>query len=215
MDDDVFVSYSHKDMPSIESIVHRLSGHGHGVWWDRRLRYGEDFGVSIQAALTASKCAVVAWSRFAQHSLWVRAEANSARESGKLVQLTLDGTKPPLPFSMLHTLDFKTDDGSPDASPMRDLLASVEAVIAGTAGNETLSDPPRNSSLAGFGSAAVVGGASISLIILASALAGMAPHLALADAFGLVTTALFFGSVLFFAHMLVKIILTFVASRQR
>ncbi|MEO8441098.1 MAG: toll/interleukin-1 receptor domain-containing protein [Betaproteobacteria bacterium] len=213
--DDVFVSYSREDTPSVESIVHRLSGHGHGVWWDRRLRYGEDFGTAIQGALTASKCAVVAWSKFAQHSLWVRAEANSARESGKLVQLTLDGTKPPLPFSMLHTLDFKTDDGSRDAPPMRDLVASVKAVIAGTAGNETLSASPRNSSLAGFGSAAVVGGASIGLIVLASALAGMAPQLVSADAFGLATTSLFLGSVLGFAHMLVRVILTFVASRQR
>src|SRR5262249_12638560 len=155
MMDDIFVSYSHEDTPSVETIVHILSGHGHGARWDRRVRYGEDFGATIQAALTASKCAVVAWSRFAQHSLWVRAEANSARDSGKLVQLTLDGTKPPLPFSMLHTLDFKTDDGSSNAPLMRDLVASVEAVIAGTAGNETLSDRWRNSSsLAGFGSIA-------------------------------------------------------------
>jgi len=95
-------------------------------------------------------------------------------------------------------------------------VASVEAVIAGTAGNETLSDRWRNSSsLAGFGSVAVTGGASIGLIVLASALAGMAPHLAAADAFGIANTGLFCGSVLGFAHMLVRVILTFVASRQR
>lgn len=122
---DVFVSYSHEDTSSVESIVDRLSEHGHGIWWDRRLRSGEDFGASIQAALSASKCAVVAWSKFAQHSLWVRAEANSAKESGKLVQLTLDGTKPPIPFSILHTLDFKADDGSPDAPPMRKLARII------------------------------------------------------------------------------------------
>jgi hypothetical protein len=213
--DDIFVSYSREDTPCVESIVHRLSVYGHGVWWDRRLHYGEDFSASIQAALTASKCAVVAWSRFAQYSLWVRAEANSARESGKLVQLTLDGTKPPLPFSMLHTLDFKMDDGTPNGPSMRDLVASVEAVIGGSDRNEMLSDHPRNSSLAGFGSAAVVGGASIGLIVLASALAGIAPHLASADAFGLAATALFLASVLGFAHMLVRVILTFLASRQR
>jgi len=213
--DDVFVSYSHEDTRSVEAIVHRLSGHGHGVWWDRRLRSGEDFGAAIEAALTVSKCAVVAWSKFAQHSLWVRAEANSARESGKLVQLTLDGTNPPLPFSMLHVLDFKTDDGSPDAPPMRDLIASIESVITGAARNETLSHHTWGSSLAGFGSATAVGGASIALIVLASCLAGIAPHLGSADSFGLATTAMLLASVLGFAHMLVRVILTFVASRQR
>lgn len=210
----VFVSYSHQDAPSVESIAHRLSAHGHKVWWDRRLRGGEDLGAAIQAALAASKCAVVAWSTFAQHSLWVRAEANSARESGKLVQLTLDGTKPPLPFSILHTLDFSKDDGSQDAPPMRDLLTSVEAVVAGTAASETVVCRRWKSNLAGFGPVTAVGAASIGLVVLASALAAIAPRLASADAFGLATSAMFLASVLGFAHMLVKVLLTFAASRQ-
>lgn len=213
--DDVFLAYSREDTPSIESIVRRLSEHGHSVWWDRRLHYGEDFGDVIQVALTASRCAVVAWSRFAQHSLWVRAEANAAMESGKLVQLTLDGTKPPLPFSMLHTLDFKTDDGTLEAPPMRELAASVAAVVAGTPAYETPSGPTWKTSLAGFASTAMVGGASIGLVVLASALAGMAPYLASPNAFGLVTTAMFLSSVLGLAHMLVRVIQTFVASSQR
>lgn len=94
-------------------------------------------------------------------------------------------------------------------------MESVEAVIAGTTGNETPSDYPQNSSLAGFGSAVAVGGASIGLIVLASTLAGIAPRLASADAFGLVSTTLFLGSVVAFAHMLVRVIVTFFASRQR
>lgn len=199
----------------MESIVHRLVGRGHGVWWDRRLRGGDDFGSIIQGALAASRCAVVAWSKFAQHSLWVRAEANSARECGKLVQLTLDGTKPPLPFSMLHTLDFEKDDGSPDAPPMLELAESVQAMVSGAASPPGTGRRTLTSGLAGFAPAAVVGGASIALVILAAALAGMGPRLLTADAFGLATGALFLVSVLGFAHMLVRVILTFVGSRQR
>ncbi|MEW8523992.1 MAG: toll/interleukin-1 receptor domain-containing protein [Candidatus Thiodiazotropha endolucinida] len=213
--DDIFLSYSSEDRRTAMSIVYRLSGYGHRVWWDRKLRHGEDFGVTIQAALGASKCAVVAWSRFAQHSLWVRAEANAARESDKLVQLTLDGTTPPLPFSMLHTLDFKTDDGSADSSQMHELVASVESVIAGTSGIEKSSTSPWEGGLAGFGSAAAVGAASIGLIVLASALAGMSKYIHSADAFGLATTGMFCASVLGFAHMLVRVILTYVATRRR
>src|SRR5262245_47109229 len=128
---DVFVSYARQDGASIESIVRRLAGRGFGVWWDRSLVAGDDFGAAIERALAASKCAVVAWSRLGQHSLWVKAEANAAWESGKLVQLTLDGTKPPLPFSTLHTLSFSQDDGSPEATSMRELIAAVESRITG------------------------------------------------------------------------------------
>ena len=211
---DVFVSYSRTDVTSVESIVHRLSGHGYGVWWDRRLHSGEDFGLTIESALSASKCAVVAWSKSARRSLWVRAEANSANESGKLVQLTLDGTKPPLPFSMLQASDFKWDDGTPDALPMQELLASVAFVISG----EPPASPRRpalDERLAGFGPVAAIGGASIGLVVLASALAGLGPQTFSADEFGLASKAMFLIAVLAFAHMLVRVILTYLASSRR
>jgi hypothetical protein len=211
---DVFVSYSHQDTSSVESIVRRLSGRGLTVWWDRRLLGGEDLAATVHTALTASRCAVVAWSRLAQHSLWVKAEANAAREDGKLVQLTLDGTKPPLPFSMLHALDFREDDGSPEAPPMQRLLLSVESVISGS---RELPDAKTSwgASLAGFGPAVAIGGASIGLVILVSALASNAARLNSADMFGLASTGMFLLSVLGMAHMLVRVILAFVASRRR
>lgn len=215
---EVFVSYTHQDTTPVETIVERLAGRGHSVWWDRSLLGGSDFGLEIQVALAASKCAVVAWSKAAKYSLWVRAEANSAREAGKLVQLSLDGTEPPLPFSMLHALDFRNDDGSPDAPPMRELLLSVEAVSAGGARSRALEpaleERARAVDLAGFGRVAAVGGASLGLVLLASALVGAAPYLHSADVFGLASTALFLLAVLGFAHMLVRVILTFVASRH-
>lgn len=217
--EEVFVSYTHQDTTPVATIVGRLVGRGHSVWWDRRLLGGADFGAEIQAALAASKCAVVAWSKAAKYSLWVRAEANSAREAGKLVQLTLDGTEPPLPFSMLHSLDFRNDDGSPDAPPMHELLLSVEAVATGRAPGHALGpvfeERAKVADLAGFGPVAAVGGASLGLVLLASALAGAAPHLRSADVFGLASTALFLLAVLGFAHMLIRVILTFLASRRQ
>jgi hypothetical protein len=212
---DVFVSYSRPDAAHVESIVHRLSGRGYGVWWDRGIRGGEDFGAVIQSALLASTCAVVAWSKASRHSLWVRAAANSARESGKLVQVTLDGTKPPTPFGMLHALDFKQDDGSPGAPPMQELLASVASVISGEQLGASAAPAAPQKSLAGFGSVAAVGGASICLVVLASALAGLGPRALSAEGFGLASSAMFLAAVLAFAFMLVRVILTYLASRQR
>lgn len=209
---EIFVSYSHTDTASVESIVRRLSGRGYGVWWDQRLHGGEDFTEVIESALNTSKCAVVAWSKSARRSLWVRAEANSAREGGKLVQLTLDGTKPPLPFSMLHTLDFKQDNGLPDTPPMQELQASVESVISGK--QVDVSTVPQ-ARLAGFEPVAVAGGASIGLIVLASALVGLGPGMFSANKFGLACYAMFLTALLVFAGMLVHLILTYMASRQR
>ena len=79
--EDVFVSYAHQDASAVEPIVRRLTGRGLRVWWDRKLLGGDDLSAAIQGALTDSKCAVIAWSRLAQHSLWVKAEANAARET--------------------------------------------------------------------------------------------------------------------------------------
>jgi hypothetical protein len=212
---DVFVSYSHPDLDSVETIVRRLSSHGYEVWWDRRLIGGQDYGMAIQSALSASRCAVVAWSRTAQHSLWVRAEANSARETGKLVQLTLDGTTPPLPFSALHALQFAVDDGTPDAPAMRELVVSVQAVSSGSPAHTPALVRERDSKLAGFGRVAAVGGASICLILLASTLAAVGPRALTAQGFGIASFAMFLAAVLAFGHMLVRIILTFLATRRQ
>lgn len=213
--EEVFVSYSHQDATPVATIVERLKGHGHSVWWDRRLLGGADFGPEIQQALSTSKCAVVAWSKAAQHSLWVRAEANDAREAHKLVQLTLDGTKPPLPFSMLHTLDFRSDDGSPNAQPMHELLISVEGVKSGTDSDPIVRKATMAPDLAGFGSTVIVGGASLGLVLLASALAGAASHLQSTNLFGFASTALFLFALLSFGHMLSRVVITFLASRRQ
>jgi len=103
---EIFVSYSHADLSTVSRIALQLEDRGHDVWWDRELKGGQDFGPEIEAALRNANCAVVAWSGTARNSLWVRAEATLALESGKFVQLSLDAAKPPLPFTMLHLLDF-------------------------------------------------------------------------------------------------------------
>jgi len=127
----LFVSYSHTDQDPVSRIAKRLEQRGHDVWWDQRLMGGHDFGSEIESALVDAKCAVVAWSNTARNSLWVRAEATVARESGKLVQLSLDGSKPPLPFNMIHSLDFSRWRGDPSEPRFVKLEDSVETVLQG------------------------------------------------------------------------------------
>ena len=120
----VFVSYAHADRPRVATLTQALEQSGHTPWWDRRIESGTDYALVIERELAAADRVVVAWSATARSSLWVRAEANEALESGKLVQLSLDGAKLPLPFTMLHCLDFAVWRGGTEA-PWPDLEARL------------------------------------------------------------------------------------------
>ena len=103
---DVFLSYSRRDRTAVGAIAEALAAGGRSLWWDPALKSGEDYAEVIEREIGAARCCVVAWSASARDSLWVKAEANEALDAGKIVQLTIDGAKLPLPFTMLHYLDF-------------------------------------------------------------------------------------------------------------
>jgi hypothetical protein len=108
---DVFVSYSRLNRDRIVTVSDNLEETGYSVWWDRALAPGDDYALLIEEQIDASKCVVVAWSETARQSLWVRAEANEALDAGKLVQINLDRTRIPLPFSALNFVDFSAWGG--------------------------------------------------------------------------------------------------------
>ena len=108
---DVFVSYSRLNRDRILTVSDNLEETGYSVWWDRALAPGDDYALLIEEQIDASKCVVVAWSETARQSLWVRAEANEALDAGKLVQINLDRTRVPLPFSALNFVDFSAWGG--------------------------------------------------------------------------------------------------------
>jgi adenylate cyclase len=62
----------------------------------------------------------------------VRAEADAARQAGTLVQASIDGTIPPMPFNQIQCADLKDWDGGGGTRGWRKLVASVDA-LAGPA----------------------------------------------------------------------------------
>jgi hypothetical protein len=108
---DVFVSYSRANRDRIVTVSDNLEESGYSVWWDRALAPGDDYAMLIEQQIDAAPCVVVAWSETARQSLWVRAEANEALDAGKLVQINLDRTRVPLPFSALNFVDFSAWGG--------------------------------------------------------------------------------------------------------
>src|SRR6185436_8640030 len=158
---DVFLSYARATRPRIAQIGDALEGGGYSLWWDKALNASDDYAMVIEAQLDAAACVVVAWSTQARQSLWVRAEANEALDSGKLVQINLDGTRLPLPFSVLHFLDFTRWRGERHGTPWSEFDARVGGMLRGEklGGEANFSafapEPPRGPALQGFGKMAL------------------------------------------------------------
>jgi TIR domain len=211
---ELFISYSHSDRKSVSDIAIGLEKTGHQVWWDRRLRAYQDFGKEIEAAIEKANCAIVAWSATARNSLWVRAEATAAWESGKLVQLSLDGAKPPLPFTMVHLLDFSSWDGQLNAMSWHHLQEAISGASQGALSVTTTLRGPQRVRYNGFSRLVAVGAVCLALIVIAAGLAGIAATGSFsANTFGVISFGMLLIAMLAFAHMLVRVITIYLASR--
>lgn len=173
---DIFLSYARATRPRIEQIGGALEGGGYSLWWDKALNASDDYAMVIEAQLEAAACVVVAWSAQARQSLWVRAEANEALDSGKLVQINLDGTRLPLPFSVLHFLDFSPWRGERQGTPWNEFDARVGGMLRGEKvgdDNSFTPEPPSGPALQGFARMALIGWASIAVAALMAVAVGM------------------------------------------
>ena len=132
---DVFVSYARPDEPRAKQVANGFREHGYGVWIDDQLPAHRPYAEVIQERLKAAKAVVVLWSHQAARSQWVRAEADEARGAGTLVQATLDGSIPPLPFNQIHCADLAGWNGETEAPGWRKLTASITALTGGVAGS--------------------------------------------------------------------------------
>ena len=136
----VFISYARPDEPLACLIADQLREGGFEVWRDDELPAHRPYAEVIEERLNGANAVVVLWSAEATKSQWVRAEADSARSALTLVQASLDGTVPPMPFNQIQCADLKSWDGQQTAPGWRKLVASVTA-LAGPAPSE-----PRQSS---------------------------------------------------------------------
>jgi adenylate cyclase len=112
----VFISYARSDELKASALTDRLRALGYAVWRDDQLPGHRAYADVIEEQLKAADAVVVLWSASAAKSQWVRAEADAARQEGKLVQLTLDGSAPPMPFNQIHCIDFDGWTGGDTAS---------------------------------------------------------------------------------------------------
>ena len=125
---DIFISYARPDEPMAKRVADALTAAGYRAWRDDELPAHRPYADVIQERLSAAQAVVVLWSADAAKSQWVRAEADTARTLGTLVQANIDGIIPPMPFNQIQCADLKDWDGSSDAPGWLKLAGSVEAL---------------------------------------------------------------------------------------
>src|SRR4051812_49621862 len=129
---DVFISYARADEEQAKRVADALRTDGYAVWRDDELPAHRAYADVIEERLKAADAVVVLWSADAAKSQWVRAEADAARARGILVQVTLDGIIPPLPFNQIQCADLGGWDGKPDGPGWCKLAASLAALLGPT-----------------------------------------------------------------------------------
>lgn len=128
----VFLSYARSSEAQAAYAEQALRDAGYVVWRDSELPAHLSYADVIEERLKSAKAVLVLWSAEAAKSQWVRAEADAARELGTLIQSSVDGTVPPIPFNQIQCADLSGWQGESDHAGWRKLKASVIA-LAGQA----------------------------------------------------------------------------------
>jgi hypothetical protein len=125
---DVFISYSRDNQEVVRRLAEAVKALGYDVWWDDQLPPHLAYGDVISQKVGGARAAIVVWSANAAASEWVRAEADMARNQKKLIQTTIDGAEPPMPFNQLHYVslaDWNGEAEHPGWTKVRESLAAL------------------------------------------------------------------------------------------
>lgn len=125
---DVVISYGREQEPMAANVARALEADGYSVWWDHDIPAHKAYATLIEEKFQAAKAVIVIWSPAAVKSEWVRAEADLARSQQKLIQVAVEGTIPPLPFSQIQFAALQAWDGTPDHPEWRRVRASLRTL---------------------------------------------------------------------------------------
>ena len=129
---DIFISYARTNEPLAKQAGEALRAAGYAVWRDDELPAHRAYSEVIEERIKSAKAVLVLWSNDAVKSQWVRAEADAARELGTLVQVSLDGVLPPMPFNQIQCADLFGWTGDTGWQGWQKVVSSI-ASLAGAA----------------------------------------------------------------------------------
>lgn len=139
---DIFISYARPNEPQAKLAGEALRAAGYNVWRDDELPAHRAYSEVIEERIKSAKAVLVLWSNDAARSQWVRAEADAARELGTLVQVSLDGVLPPMPFNQIQCADLMGWRGDAGSSGWQKVVSSISSLVgSGTAAAEQEARP--------------------------------------------------------------------------
>ena len=160
---DVFISYARSSARIAKAAAAALSKDGFSAWMDENLPANRAYADVISERLDEAKAVLVLWSKDAAASHWVRSEADRARGKGTLVQASVDGSVPPMPFDQIQCADLRGWRGDPAAASWRRLRENIAELAAPTGSAQQPGRQQRTigrrALVAGAGVAAVAAGA--------------------------------------------------------
>jgi len=115
---DVVICSAEADRAAVETLAAALRGEGHDLFLTEAAT-AEEIG--------AAGAVIVVWSANAAASRDVRATAGIAYEEDRLIQVSVDGRMPPLPFSQLHFVSIEDWRGEADHPAWTKVRESVAA----------------------------------------------------------------------------------------
>ncbi len=151
---DVFISYARSTANKAADVAAALLSMGYDVWRDSEIPANRSFTDEIESRLALAKAVVVVWSAEAVKSQWVRSEADRARMQDKIVQLSIDGARLPMPFDQIECADLSCWSGDTEDPEWRKVLASVVELVnrsnqhSGTPGQRPTLPAPDKPSIA-------------------------------------------------------------------
>ena len=164
----LFLSYAREDAATASAVARNLERAGHTIWWDRHVGGGARFAKEIACALKDAEAVVVLWSHHAIDSSWVQDEAAEGRDSGRLVPVSIDGSKPPLGFRQFQSVDLAGWRGRRNSAAFKVLEQAIRFALTGERRIEAPAHPVRRKwSIAGWPMGAAVGVLLLALAAIA------------------------------------------------
>jgi len=127
---DIFISYARSTADHAQAIAEALRGLGYNVWRDDEIPANRAYADVIEERLASAKAVVVIWSAEAARSEWVRSEAERARADRKLVQLSVDGARLPMPFDQTQCADLAGWSGGSDTPGWKQVVEAIADLAA-------------------------------------------------------------------------------------
>jgi adenylate cyclase len=128
---EIFISYARSAEPQSKLVAETLRRLGYSIWWDEDLPAHRAYSDIIEERLNSAKAVLVLWSSDGAKSEWVRAEADAARQARKLVQLSIDGVIPPMPFNQIQCSALRDWTGDTNVAAWRKVESSLAELVRG------------------------------------------------------------------------------------